>query len=243
MNTQIIIYTFIALITGAVGGTIIGSHISEPKQADQPIISTDTVTAADFVSLRPLIDNLPTDTVSETELQDLIFMREEEKLARDVYQTLYEKWQLPIFNNIAHSEQTHTEAIRDLLIKYDISDPVSDDTIGSFTNTDLQALYKNLVETGLTSIEDALAVGALIEELDIKDITEAIARTDNSDIVTVYENLLRGSRNHLRSFHKQLVARGITYKPQYITEDEFNTIVSEVIETGKGRNQSRGWGN
>ena len=35
------------------------------------------------------------------EVEALQYMREEEKLARDVYLALYEEWQLPIFQTIA----------------------------------------------------------------------------------------------------------------------------------------------
>lgn len=49
-------------------------------------------------------------------------MREEEKLARDVYLTFGEKWGLTLFTNIAKSEQTHTDAVKTLLDRYEIKD-------------------------------------------------------------------------------------------------------------------------
>jgi hypothetical protein len=177
-------------------------------------------------------------------------MREEEKLARDVYSTLYEKWGLPIFSNIAQSEQTHTEAVRDLLEKYNQPDPVIDDTVGVFVNTDLQKLYTDLTSRGLTSVAAALQVGAQIEELDIRDLATEIAKTDNQDILFVYENLSRGSRNHLRSFISQLSSRDESYTPQYITQEEFDTIISDTQERGETNSSTdphprsgRGWGN
>ncbi len=208
--------------------------------------------ADDFVSNRPLVDTLPMQDLSQDEKDGLLYMREEEKLARDVYSTLYDKWQLPVFTNIAQSEQTHTESVRNLLDKYELTDPVTDDSIGVFVNSDLQALYNNLVAEGSQSVEAALRVGATIEDLDIKDLQDRLARTDNEDIALVYNNLERGSRNHLRSFVKQLTAYGATYEPQYISVDDYNSIVTSNREAGdslggqngngQGMTGGRGWG-
>jgi hypothetical protein len=199
--------------------------------------------ATDFVSVRPAVAALPEQTVSDEERSGLVFMREEEKLARDVYSVLYDTWGMQIFSNIAQSEQTHTEAVRTILTKYSIADPVTDDTIGVFVNSDLQKLYTDLTAQGIISIEEALIVGARIEDLDIADLQKQITQTDNDDIKLVYENLMRGSRNHLRSFVSQLTSRGVTYEPKYITLSEFETIIASAQETGSGAgNGGRGWG-
>lgn len=197
---------------------------------------SDIPDSSDFLSLRPQITSLPVQGVSDNEKEGLLFMREEEKLARDVYTMLYEKWGLPIFTNISQSEQSHTEAVRTVLLKYNIADPVLDDTAGKFTNSDLAELYTNLVAKGQRSEMDALIVGALIEDLDIKDLQERMIQTDNDDIKLVYQNLLKGSRNHLRSFVAQIESRGSVYKPRYITQDEFDTIISSPRETGSAGN-------
>ena len=65
-------------------------------------------------------------TLSEREAHNLAYLREEEKLARDVYTTLYEKWQVPVFRNIPKSEQAHTNAVLALLQKFGVPDPVTD---------------------------------------------------------------------------------------------------------------------
>ncbi|MCA9362623.1 DUF2202 domain-containing protein [Candidatus Kaiserbacteria bacterium] len=200
--------------------------------------------------MRPRIETLPTQTLSEAETNGLLLMREEEKLARDVYQTLYEQWGLKIFNNIAQSEQTHTEAVRDLFEKYNITDPVTDDTIGVFKNETLQQHYNDLVAQGSASEVAALTVGATVEDLDIADLQDLIVETDNEDILFVYDNLSRGSRNHLRSFTKQLTMRSESYEAQYITAEEYKAILESTQETGNGDpggnmqngSGSRGWG-
>jgi hypothetical protein len=198
---------------------------------------------SDFLSVRPGVNALPTQTVSEEEKQGLLYMREEEKLARDVYITLYEKWGVPIFSNISQSEQTHTEAVRSILVKYNIKDPVVNDAVGVFVNSDLKKLFDDLTVRGKVSVEEALSVGALIEDLDIKDLQNNISKTDNEDIKLVYENLMRGSRNHLRSFVSQLSSRGVKYEPEYITKEEYESIIASPKETGSGSGAGRGWGN
>jgi hypothetical protein len=160
-------------------------------------------------------------------------MREEEKLARDVYRALFDVHGTPIFNNIADSEQTHTDAVKALLDRYNLVDPVGEDVPGTFENAELQSLYTFLVALGQATVLDALYVGAQVEELDIRDIETLKAEVvDNEDILLVYDNLLRGSRNHLRAFHRQIEAAGGVYLPQYLTDEAYNAIVTTGIERG-----------
>ena len=146
-------------------------------------------------------NNLP---LSEAEVNWLMKMREEEKLARDVYLTLYDKWNLRVFSNIARAEQIHTDAIKDLLDYYNLEDPVTDDTIGNFTDSEMQKLYDNLVKQGNNSLTDALKVGVTIEKLDINDLEKAISASDHSNIISTYERLKAGSYNHLNAFNRNL---------------------------------------
>ena len=172
--------------------------------------------------------------LSPEEIDGLILMREEEKLARDVYLELYDIWGQQIFLNIANSESTHTNAVKLLLDKYNLTDPVTGDTRGVFTNQDLNELYASLVETGSTSLLDSLIVGATVEDLDIYDLQRLNEISDNQDITAVYDNLEKGSRNHLRSFTKVIETKGGSYEPQYISESEYLEIISGDMETGTG---------
>ncbi|MCK7468193.1 MAG: DUF2202 domain-containing protein [Desulfosudis oleivorans] len=130
----------------------------------------------------------------------LTYMREEEKLARDVYISMYNIWGAQIFNNITVSEQRHMDSVKNLLIKYGIPDPAEGNDVGKFTNQDLQDLYDQLIEQGKISLVEALKVGVLIEETDIDDLNSGIASTTRKDIKNVYNNLLQGSLNHLKAF-------------------------------------------
>ncbi|HPG11301.1 MAG TPA: DUF2202 domain-containing protein [Chitinophagaceae bacterium] len=172
------------------------------------------------------------DSLTQTEKNSLQFMREEEKLAHDVYIVLYEKWNLLPFFNIAQSELSHMEAVRTLLYRYEIPDPVEGKAAGEFVDQTLQQLYYTLVQKGNISEIEALTVGAMIEEIDIRDLEEQLADITRTDIVFVYENLMRGSRNHLRSFVQNLSLRGVTYVPQYLSVDEYNSIINSGMEKG-----------
>ena len=171
----------------------------------------------------------PADTIFPAEIEMLRFMREEEKLARDVYATLSAQHSIPIFKNISKSEQFHMDQVLCLLQHYGIGDPASPE-VGVFTNPDLQALYDNLVQQGNVSLNEALTVGATIEDIDIKDLEELVSQTSNEAIINTFGHLTCGSRNHIRSFTAILSARGETYVPQYISQEEYDEIVAEGHE-------------
>ena len=175
---------------------------------------------------------LPVKTLTEAEKASLTYMREEEKLAHDVYALSATLWggNTKIFGNIATSESTHTEAIRQLLVRYRLTDPAATTAPGIFQNPTLQALYTQLATASAPSLVDALKVGATIEEVDMIDINVALLNVVNQDIRLVYDNLLKGSRNHLRSFVSTLLAQGVTYVPQYMALADYTAIVSTPIE-------------
>ncbi len=179
------------------------------------------------------LNNLPSEPLSEEERNSILFMREEEKVARDAYIKLFEKWNQPVFDNISASEETHMGAILQLIDKYKLTDPVGANGVGVFVNTNLQALYDALLLQGETSQVEGLKVGALIEEVDIIDLQNALSTfVDNQDIKMVYENLMRGSRNHLRAFVKNLKNQGITYVPQRLSQEVFDAIIKGDWEKG-----------
>ena len=179
-----------------------------------------------------LIAGIPASELSAAERDGLLLMREEEKLARDVYTTLGELWSIRAFANIAASEQTHMDSVKQLLDRYSVTDPVRVDSTGSFTSPEMKRLYDDLVARGRESAVEALEVGALIEDLDIADLKRLIGETDNDDIKIVYQNLLKGSRNHLRTFSMQIARYGDAYEPRYITAADYRKIVGSRNEAG-----------
>lgn len=169
------------------------------------------------------------EALSEEEITNLEFLREEEKLARDVYSFSYEKYGEIIFNNISQSEQQHMDQVLKLLNTYQISDPASTE-IGVFNDAELQNLYDNLIAKSALSLADALIVGATIEDLDIKDIADYELITNKLDILSVLAGLKCGSRNHLRNYTNQLEIINVNYVPQYISLGEYNEIINSSNE-------------
>lgn len=181
------------------------------------------------------INSMPTEEISESELAAISYMREEELLAHDVYVAMYALYSVPVFNNISKSETIHTTAMLALLEKYELPDPAADHQQGVFQEPVLQALYDTLTALGSASFQDALMVGATIEDLDINDLMVDLANNvDNTDITYAMQQLLRGSRNHLRAFHAHLNFQGLTYTPQYISQELYDEITSSPWQVGNG---------
>lgn len=165
-------------------------------------------------------------TLNTAEEKSLKRMREEEKLAHDVYIALYNKWGVPIFKNISSSEQTHTNAVLSLLNSYNITDPVGNNSDGTFTDVELQKLYNTLIEEGNTSLLNAFIVGATIEDLDIFDLQNWSSKVTKEDIKSVYHKLINGSKNHMRSFCKQIQRKGGVYEAKYISKEELDELLN-----------------
>jgi hypothetical protein len=165
--------------------------------------------------------------LSQAEIDGLLFVREEEKLAHDVYVVLYQKWGTPIFSNISSSETKHMAAIKNLLDYYRLPDPAAGKKAGEFTNPALQNLYNDLVPRGMISLPEALKVGANIEEIDIRDIESFLSKATHANIINVYNNLVAGSCNHLRAYVSNYEAKtGIVYQPQYLSLEVYQAIMN-----------------
>lgn len=179
--------------------------------------------------------------LNQQEKDAILYMREEEKLARDVYNLLYDKWGINPFNNIRQSEQVHMDRMKTLITTYQLEDPVMKnlDMQGVFTNVQLQQYFNELSTTGGRSLIDALKVGAKIEELDIADLEERIKQTQKQDIISSYNFLKMASENHLRAFVRRLKMQGVVYEPVILSKTEFEKIISS--EGTPGRNGGRGW--
>lgn len=168
-------------------------------------------------------------SLTTNELDDLLFLREEEKLARDVYLFSFEKYNMQIFKNISNSEVQHMSNVLQLLNTYNIDDPASTE-IGVFNNSVLQTIYNELIEQSSISLIEALKVGDKIEDLDIRDLALNELRTDKSDLLSLYGSLKCGSRNHLRSFHSQVLQNNGEYMPEFISQEYFDSIVTTSNE-------------
>jgi len=225
-RTTIILITVATLALGS--GTLFAGN--GPGQGYQGGTKSNSACSQVFTDY---LASLPMEQPDEAETASLVKMRQEEKLARDVYLTLQLQWGARIFANIARAEQKHMDMVKTILDRYGIEDPVTDDTIGIFPDDTFVQLYEQLVEAGGGSLEDALTVGATIEDLDIYDLEEAMSNEiDNADIKAVYQNLTKGSRNHMRAFTSQLASYDIEYSAQYISAEELESIINSEWERG-----------
>lgn len=199
---------------------IVGTSDDEPEAATT-IRRTDV---QDTLAGMPMASSL-----SAAERDGLVWMREEEKLAHDVNVALARRWGNGPFANVAAAESTHTDAVRLLIDRYGVADPTVGTSAGTYGNPTFGRLYEELVTTGSASYVDGLKVGARIEEIDIQDLKERASAL--TDLAMVYDNLERGSRNHLRAFVRQLKRQGVEYAPTHLSKFEYEAIISGDIET------------
>lgn len=222
-------FTATALAAGllACGG---GGDAAGPAMA----VNGNGVSSFDAPRLGTTLAGYALQPVSAAEAEGLAHMREEEQLAHAVYAASAARWTAqPLFANIAASESTHTAAVKTLLDRYSLADPLAGLPAASFHSAAFTQLYEQLVAASALGLLQALQVGAQIEELDIHDIQRRLADVDNSDIQLVYDNLQRGSRNHLRAFMAQLRQLGGSYTPQYLSQAAFDTILATPMEAGR----------
>jgi hypothetical protein len=193
------------------------------SDVDLMVVDENQTTSVNDTALNLALAGQPSEVLTYQEEEGLLFMAEEEKLAEDVYSALDKIWNLRVFDNIARAEQTHQAAVETLLVRYSLAVPAN--PAGEFSNETLQSLYNELVRRGGLSTEEALRVGAAIEEIDILDLVERMAQTDREDIQLVYSNLERGSENHLRAFVNNLERRGVEYSPEHLSQEEYDRII------------------
>jgi hypothetical protein len=182
--------------------------------------------------MNSVLTGLPMEDLSNQEKNGLLHMLEEEKLARDVYLTLFEEWGHRLFRNIARSENRHMNAVRIMIQKYGLVDPELNDIEGVFTDPEMQRLYNELTFQARTSLQAAFEVGAIIEDLDIYDLKKYLKKADNQDVRVLFQNLQKGSRNHMRAFIRQMERYQLMYQARYLSQEEIDEILDSPMERG-----------
>jgi hypothetical protein len=236
-------FMFMSLATAMAGG---GKNRGEIGQGDTVETACENQPCFEDapkpgISSTMLMDTAAQATeLNETEIHHLVFIREEEKMARDVYLVLYEKWGNSVFAKIARSEQAHMDAMLNLLVFYGIDDPVTTDVIGVFTDLYIAELYDALILQGSESEENALLVGGFIEEYDIVDIWKAYDETDEARIKRVYQNLYEGSYNHLNAFvHNYELLTGTLYNPRILLQPQYDLVMAFNTQAKQGKGSNR----
>lgn len=169
--------------------------------------------------------------LTNSERDGIKYIYEVEKVARDTYTYFYDKWNTPVQSVISNSEQNHMDIFKVLIDKYNLGDPAAGKGPGEFSNTELQQLYKDLTARGSASEIDALSTAAMIEEFDIVELKKNAADTNREDVLAAYNQLMTGSQNHLEIFTAKLKEQAVVYKPQYLSQEEYNQIIAPTTTT------------
>lgn len=229
----------LVLGTALMFAVIVNSACSKKVEAETgygyaAIIETsgDGVTTVLENTLKSAFVTTGTGVLTDSEKASLSWIKEEEKLAFDVYTTLYAKWGSLVFGNISKAEKNHMNAVVWLMQNYGLTDTAIE-PVGDYSVPAFKSLYNDLVSKGNTSLVDALKVGAMIEELDIADLVKYVKDTSNENVIMVYSNLMAGSRNHLRAFNRNLLANGASYTPQYLDQATYQEIITGAFERGR----------
>ncbi|MEA3445090.1 MAG: DUF2202 domain-containing protein [Bacteroidota bacterium] len=242
MTKRKLVFNMIAIVSLALVIASCTKEEAAPLITDDNLEIVQDFNLSDDGNLKSTTVNfVPTANLTQDEIDGLLWMREEEKVAMDVYNVFYDTYGLKIFDNIAKSELKHTNAVKALLDFYSIPDPALSSP-GLFTNQDLQQLYDDLILQGMVSEVAALQTGALIEEVDILDIEEEMVLTTNPNILMVYNNLLNGSKRHLVAFVKVLDQNGVVYVPLLLDPLVYADILTNTTVGGNG-NGNGGNGN
>ena len=189
-------------------------------------------------------DAKPPGKISDEQRDELILLQEEERLAFDVYNKLGEKYPLNPFKNIPRSEANHMEATAQLLAYHGLPAPAKLEA-GKYASPKLQKLYNKFIKRGQKSEIDALKVGALVEETDIRDLRRMAENPPSEVAKDLSKQLELASYNHLRAFVRNLSARGVDYRPVILEQKDFDQIVgnAKAVDKPRSEGQAKGGGN
>jgi len=197
------------------------AKVSTTRSHHQPRPGRD----AHLARIREQIMASRAEPLGADEQRDLQRIREQRKLARDLYWDLAKHWGSLVLVRLGAAEQAHLNALDTLLDHYDLSDPVAGPAVGESGDPKFHALHAQIVEVGHRSEMAASQAGLLVEEMSLSDLAAARARTRRPEIAAVYDDLLRDSRNHLRALFRQMQRFEGEYVPQSLSLSDFEAIV------------------
>lgn len=167
------------------------------------IVSGAAVAGAQALAADPTPSPSAGAALDEQAQEHVAFIREEERLARDLYTALDAHHDgLAPFSMIKNAEQRHFDAAGRLIDIYHLDDPSEGAEAGEYAFDELQERYDGWLERGLKSEQEAFTVGVELETADIADLEKMIADIDNAQVDRVLGHLLQGSEHHLDAFTK-----------------------------------------
>jgi len=172
-----------------------------PEATSGPGAGTGPGAASGYPVLLPILDTAP---LSDQEGADILFMREEEQMAHDLYSRWAGMYPLPVFSNIRDSETVHIYEVQLLMDRYDVPSERIGNASSGYYNPVIQSWYEAFSSQSDTSQTDALEAGVTIGQEDIADLDAAIGHTSRPDILQVWNNLRQGSMKHESAFLQAL---------------------------------------
>lgn len=166
-----------------------------------------------FFIITPLFS---TEHLSSQEQETIKYLVGSEQLSRDLYQKLFELWELEIFNESYNIEITHYNAVRKFSEIEKLIDADKEDVAGEFSSPYFNRVYKDFSKTANKSFYDAIYVAATMEEMAIFDIMEFEATTSNETLAKMLVNLKYGAMANLRKLNKEILAFGVPYEGKYL---------------------------
>lgn len=131
---------------------------------------------------------------------ELNYLRQEEKLAHDLYVLADSLYGAQQFGNIAQAEVHHGQAINSLLAGYSMADPNAGQAEGVFTDPQIQKTYNELAARIRQSQDEAAQVGILAEKTDIADLKKTIDSSPPAAVKSTLSHLVTASERHLQAF-------------------------------------------
>ena len=144
--------------------------------------------------------------LTEEQKDMLFFIYQQEKVARDVYDTLSNIHKdESTFALMKYAEQRHISCAKELCDIYGVeTSEINEDSVGKFVSPVLQTLYDECTKKGMESLLDALEVGEFLETTDIADLEQASVGMPN-DVVDVYNKLKQRNISHLGAFQTAIL--------------------------------------
>lgn len=171
----------------------------------------------------------PSATPSPDEQETLRFLLEQRRLVRDIYRHLHGAWEIPAFADLAGAEQRGIGELQRLHRQLRLRHLPADGEPGIFADPALGQLYRRLLTQGLFDIREALELGALIEEMSIIDLRDAIDESRSHRLDQIYIALLGNAYAHLRAIHRQLARSGVDYQPRLLPREGLEAILNNAL--------------
>jgi len=192
-------------------------------------VKSDGATTFALAGVTPAFDS--TADLTADEIEFIYAVREDEKVARDLYFSFFGTFGLKPFENIGKAEDNHIKATEKLFDYYEIDYPALSEN-GKFENAIRQKLFDSLLLKGTPELE-AFKVMAMLEESNIVEYGEVLKTIANPNIKIVIENLARASANHFKAAIRQITALGGTYTPALMTQEQYRAVIAIGFEKGK----------